>query len=712
MFSVIFPVGEDLKHLQRTIQSVRIQTRTDWELLAVDFASKDGRNECLQGWARRDPRIRVGCIVGNRCPAAARNAPLKRARGEFIAYLDPGDEYYPHYLAEVAAAGRENDVLLFGFDITYETAPAADRPAEWNPGALIGRLFAENIVPPMGVAHRRSIVESVGGFNELLWCGEDWDLWKRLSRAGLRFALSPKKCGRHRAETDTVNHGRSPTPFQLATLAANWHAGRPIFTNGNGAVGVTDLKSEQSPHPNPLPKGEGRRKIVFVSPHCLVDPTCGAAVATAQGLRFLQTLGFQCKAFCGARLDVSENIETMLRRHEVAYRHSTIPLGNAQGPVLLASLGGFAPRGGSDSLEVTIFPNEAQQQADFLCACDAFLEAERPDAVLTYGGDPLAKALIRLAKIRDLPLVFWLHNFSYYYPQTFVPADYVIVPSQFNRRYYWETIGLAAQVLPLVVDWTRVEVVRSTMRLAQPIPVGNAVAPVQRVDGVPPDPERHGGRSLQAVPSTVGEGALSYVTLVNPDPIKGLFVFARIAAQLAFRRPDIPLLVMTGRSRAGWQQKTGIDLSKLPNVTIRPSVANPREFYAATRLVLMPSLCYESFGLVAAEAMINGIPVLASNRGALPETIGDAGFLFDIPARYTPDTREVPMAEEVEPWVETIIRLWDDAAEYERWSRAARERARQWHPDRLAPIYREFFSQVTHQPGPPLVPRERGAQTL
>jgi hypothetical protein len=99
---------------------------------------------------------------------------------------------------------------------------------------------------------------------------------------------------------------------------------------------------------------------------------------------------------------------------------------------------------------------------------------------------------------------------------------------------------------------------------------------------------------------------------------------------------------------------------------------------------------------VAAEAMLNGIPVLTSNRGALPETIGAAGFLLDIPARYTPETRELPTAEEVAPWVETIIHLWDDAAEYDRWSRAAREHAQQWHPDRLAPIYREFFGRITH----------------
>ena len=81
-----------------------------------------------------------------------------------------------------------------------------------------------------------------------------------------------------------------------------------------------------------------------------------------------------------------------------------------------------------------------------------------------------------------------------------------------------------------------------------------------------------------------------------------------------------------------------MDLARLPNVTIRPNAADPRTFYAVSKLLLVPSLWNESFGLVAAEAMLNGIPVLASNRGALPETIGDAGFLFDIPARYTPET--------------------------------------------------------------------------
>jgi glycosyltransferase involved in cell wall biosynthesis len=71
---------------------------------------------------------------------------------------------------------------------------------------------------------------------------------------------------------------------------------------------------------------------------------------------------------------------------------------------------------------------------------------------------------------------------------------------------------------------------------------------------------------------------------------------------------------------------------------------------------------------VAAEAFMNGIPVLASRRGALPQTLKHAGVLLDIPEKYTPQTRTAPTADEVAPWLEAIEHLWDDptASEHER----------------------------------------------
>jgi glycosyltransferase involved in cell wall biosynthesis len=83
--------------------------------------------------------------------------------------------------------------------------------------------------------------------------------------------------------------------------------------------------------------------------------------------------------------------------------------------------------------------------------------------------------------------------------------------------------------------------------------------------------------------------------------------------------------------------------------------------------------------------MINGIPVIGSDRGGIPEVLGPSGFVLPLTERVTPVTKDVPEAEEVEPWIETIVRLWDDRDLYEEPSLKAREEARRWHPDRLRP---------------------------
>jgi glycosyltransferase involved in cell wall biosynthesis len=78
----------------------------------------------------------------------------------------------------------------------------------------------------------------------------------------------------------------------------------------------------------------------------------------------------------------------------------------------------------------------------------------------------------------------------------------------------------------------------------------------------------------------------------------------------------------------------------------------------------------EPFGRVAAEAMINGVPALVSDRGALPEVVageagaGAGGLVLPLPAWMTVETTRVPDASEVEPWYAAVCALWDDGAEY------------------------------------------------
>jgi glycosyltransferase involved in cell wall biosynthesis len=129
---------------------------------------------------------------------------------------------------------------------------------------------------------------------------------------------------------------------------------------------------------------------------------------------------------------------------------------------------------------------------------------------------------------------------------------------------------------------------------------------------------------------------------------------------------------------------------------------DPRDFYRVSRLVLMPSLWNESFGRVAAEAMLGGVPVLASTRGALPEVVGEAGLLFDIPARYTPATRQAPTAEEVAPWVDAIIRLWDNDALYDQQRRKCLAAAEAWRPEPIAKRHDAFFRELVNETAGPI----------
>ena len=104
----------------------------------------------------------------------------------------------------------------------------------------------------------------------------------------------------------------------------------------------------------------------------------------------------------------------------------------------------------------------AEEIAAFLAACEIFLTKNRPDVVWTYGGDPVSLAVQKLVKRLDIPILFALHNFAYRDAEAFRMADYVIVPTEFCRQYYWDTLGLASLKLPLVVDPGRVGVDRAT----------------------------------------------------------------------------------------------------------------------------------------------------------------------------------------------------------------------------------------------------------
>lgn len=107
--SVIMPVFNGAPFLDRALTSLRTQALTDWELVAVDDASRDDSARRLDAFAAADPRVRVLRHPANRGQAATRNTALRAARGELVAYLDQDDEFYPDHLARAWSLRSSGD---------------------------------------------------------------------------------------------------------------------------------------------------------------------------------------------------------------------------------------------------------------------------------------------------------------------------------------------------------------------------------------------------------------------------------------------------------------------------------------------------------------------------------------------------------------------------------------------------------------------------
>ena len=128
---------------------------------------------------------------------------------------------------------------------------------------------------------------------------------------------------------------------------------------------------------------------------------------------------------------------------------------------------------------------------------------------------------------------------------------------------------------------------------------------------------------------------------------------------LADARRDIPFVIVDTwtADRAG-RLRTVRSLADRSNVTLRRGRPDLGDVYAGTRLLLMPSRGYETWGRMVTEAQSCGIPVLASRSGNLADTVGPGGVCLD---------RDAPFEE----WLGAFSRILDDESLYRELSASA-----------------------------------------
>lgn len=137
--SVIVPVFNVEKYLDRCVASICRQSVGAMEIILVDDASTDGSRRLCEAWARRDRRIRLVMQERNSGLSAARNAGLACARGVYLTFVDADDELADDtYAANLPLFGMADDVDVVEFPVhVYKGHPSAEL---WRPTLHLCRI--------------------------------------------------------------------------------------------------------------------------------------------------------------------------------------------------------------------------------------------------------------------------------------------------------------------------------------------------------------------------------------------------------------------------------------------------------------------------------------------------------------------------------------------------------------------------------------------
>ena len=213
LVSIIIPAYNIAPFISETLTTVFAQTFNDFEVVIVNDGSPDTEEFEL---ALQPYRARVIYLKQeNRGAGAARNAGLRAARGELIAFLDGDDLWSPTYLSEQVKFMREYgcdlacaDAMIFGtsadagrsyMDSLMGSAPAQGRVT------FLELVNADRSLITSGVVVRRELVLAVGLFDETLRNAQDFDLWLRLARHGAQLAYQRKLLLSYRSRPNSLS---------------------------------------------------------------------------------------------------------------------------------------------------------------------------------------------------------------------------------------------------------------------------------------------------------------------------------------------------------------------------------------------------------------------------------------------------------------------------------------------------------------------------
>lgn len=194
MISIIIPVYNAESTIINALNSIKAQTvgLQIFEVIIINDGSTDLSKEAVGNFIRENPGMEIRFLEqANGGVSRARNAGMKIAKGDYIAFLDADDEWLPlkterqlaylenkHFAVDFLATRRNHNRILLPYFVKNHLAEIT-----------FGKLLLRNEAQPSTVLFKRKILDNIGYFNDDQRYAEDLNYWMRISRNNKMYIL-------------------------------------------------------------------------------------------------------------------------------------------------------------------------------------------------------------------------------------------------------------------------------------------------------------------------------------------------------------------------------------------------------------------------------------------------------------------------------------------------------------------------------------------
>ncbi len=236
--SVVIPTYNRARLISRAIQSVLNQSYQNLEIIIVDDGSMDNTEDTVRSF--KDVRIVYIRHEINKGASAARNTGIKASRGEYIAFQDSDDEWFPdkldHQMKAFNNGPSKLGIVYCGFyriESDKKTYIPGDNIAQ-KEGDIHNELLKGNFIGTPAVLIKKECFENIKYFDENIPALEDWELWIELSKYySFKYINKPLLCSYSTPNSVNLNHKNLLKAHEiiLATHLSDFNKNKSILSD-------------------------------------------------------------------------------------------------------------------------------------------------------------------------------------------------------------------------------------------------------------------------------------------------------------------------------------------------------------------------------------------------------------------------------------------------------------------------------------------------